>query len=349
MPWTTQSLEQVRSENRDNITARLRSGAMVPNSALRVLADANAGLAYLVLLYIDWLSKQLLPDTAEGEWLDRHANIWVGGRKAATYANGTADFTGTPGVIVPAGTILVGGNVSYQLTVNITLGSAAVPGPVTALDAGTVGNIDAGTVLTFQTPVDGVDSTAVVASMGGGTDVETDDELRARVLQRIRNPPMGGSEADYVRWAGEVPGVTRAWAAPEQGPGTITVRFLMDDLRAPDGWPNADDIQTVADHIDAVRPVTVKDCYVEAPVKQFISITVANLSPDTGETRAAITQSLQDMLMQKAAPGQTIYAVWISAAILGAPGVDSFNLVTDTDFVMPAPGYMGVLETVLFV
>ena len=66
----------------------------------------------------------------------------------------------------------------------------------------------------------------------GGTDAETDDQLRARILHRIQNPPMGGAQADYVTWALAVPGVTRAWAASEQGIGTMTVRFLMDDLRA---------------------------------------------------------------------------------------------------------------------
>ena len=77
--------------------------------------------------------------------------------------------------------------------------------------------------------------------MTGGVEAENDDDLRARILQRIQNPPMGGAQADYVTWALAVPGVTRAWAAPEQGIGTITVRFLMDELRADDdGWPTAD-------------------------------------------------------------------------------------------------------------
>src|SRR6516164_7228690 len=124
-PWETPSLEQVREENRDYITARLHSGAMVPNSALRVLTDANAGLAYLTLLYIDWLSKQLLPDTAETEWLDRHAQIWLQGRKAATYAAGTATMTGIAGTIVPAGTQMTGAGGAYQTTATITVGITA--------------------------------------------------------------------------------------------------------------------------------------------------------------------------------------------------------------------------------
>ena len=80
--------------------------------------------------------------------------------------------------------------------------------------------------------------------LDGGTDEETDEELRARVLRRIRQPPMGGDAYDYVAWALAVPGVTRAWCSPlEMGIGTVTVRFMMDDLRADnDGFPIADDI-----------------------------------------------------------------------------------------------------------
>ena len=44
MPWTTPALDDVRKQNRDYITARLHSVAMIPNSVLRVLSDAAAGL-----------------------------------------------------------------------------------------------------------------------------------------------------------------------------------------------------------------------------------------------------------------------------------------------------------------
>ena len=146
-----------------------------------------------------------------------------------------------------------------------------------------------------------------------------------------------------------VPGVTRAWAAPEQGTGTITVRFLMDDLRADDdGWPTPPDVQAVHDYINLKRPVTVKDCYVLAPIKEFLDITIANLVPDTDEAKAEIEASLQEMLFKMAAPGQTIYAAWVSYAIMNAPSVQSFSLQTTDDYVMPSLGHMAVLDTILY-
>ena len=221
MPWTTPSLDDVRKQNRDYITARLHSAAMVPNSVLRVLSDGNAGLAYLVLLYIDWLALQLLPDTAETEWLDRHAAIWLpgNGRKAATFASGSVTATGINGSDLPQGSQLTGQTgVLYETLAQITVGTGPTPVDVRAVDPGVAGNLDPGSSLAFVNAIAGVDGTVTVVDMGGGVDVESDDELRERVLERIQQPPMGGAQYDYVAWTKQVPGVTRAWARPSKVP-----------------------------------------------------------------------------------------------------------------------------------
>jgi uncharacterized phage protein gp47/JayE len=271
------------------------------------------------------------------------------GRKAATLATGTATFTGTSGTVLPAFSQIAGG-AGYETTADITIGSGPTNGPVSAVTPGRDSNLDAGTALALASPPIGVDSTVTIVEMNGGTDAETDDELRARILQRIRNPPMGGDADDYVAWALSYPGVTRAWAAPEEmGIGTMTARFLMDDLRADnDGWPEPQDILDVQDYLESVRPVTVKDFWAEAPIKQFIDVTIGNLVPNTDEARAEIESSLQAMLKARAAPGQTIFAAWKSYAIMKAPSVVSFDLINYTDDVMPAPGYMAVLRDIIY-
>jgi uncharacterized phage protein gp47/JayE len=339
---------------RDDITASLYGASFIGNTVLRVMADAMAGLAHHVLRYIDWLSLQLLPLTAETVWLDRHGNIWLVnadgtvGRKIASYAAGSATFTSPMfGIVVPAGTQLQSlEGVGYETTADaLTSIDTPVEAPIRALDPGAQGNQDAGVVLSISAPLPNVDPGATVVSLLGGTDTETDDELRMRVLQRIRQPPMGGSAADYVRWALAVAGVTRAWCNPlEMGIGTVTVRFLMDDLRADnDGWPFDVDIQAVNSYIDSVRPVAVKDYWTLAPIKQFINVHILNLQPDTADTRAAIEDSLRAMLLEQAAPGQTIFAVWKSYAIMNAAGVVSFDLTHTIDDIMESPGNMAVL------
>jgi uncharacterized phage protein gp47/JayE len=352
MPWATPSLKDVRKLTRDYVTAQLGAVALIPNSVLRIMADAMSGLAHLTLLYLDWLSKQMLPDTAETEFLDRHGNIWLTnadgskGRKDATYAEGTVGLTGTNGIVVPNGTRLVYGNVPYQTTEEVTLGVATTNVQIVALEAGLVGNIADGESMSVSDVIPGLDRQATVVRVDGGVDRESDEQLRERVLFRIQNPPMGGDAADYVIWARSVPGVTRAWAAPEMGPGTITVRFLMDDLRADNhGLPNGDDLATVKAYIDIQRPVTVKDAHVLAPIPLYYSITITELDDDSQAVRGRIEQSIKAMEVQRSKPNQTMYRSWVDEAISGAVGEDHHELDFETTE-MPAPGYMPFIDTI---
>jgi uncharacterized phage protein gp47/JayE len=352
----------VRSLVRDSIRGSLPGAdALVPNSVLRVLSDIQGAVCHLTLQFLDWLALQLIPDTAETIWLDRHGDIWLTnadgstGRKMATLAEGSIAFTGViSGLPIPKGTQLLGpDSIAYETTEDaITSASDAVPVevPARALDPGAAGNLAEGTGVSLQGELSGVSPIATIVEMDGGVDTESDDQLRMRVLQRIRQPPMGGATHDYVRWALAVPGVTRAWVAPvEMGIGTVTVRVLFDDLRADDdGWPQAGDLAAATAYIDTMRPVAVKDFWVLAPIKQFIDAKIGKLSPDTAEVRAQIEASLRSMLFAKAAPGQTIYAAWKAAAIMDCPNVSSFDLLDWKDDVMASAGNMAVLGDIVY-
>jgi uncharacterized phage protein gp47/JayE len=184
--------------------------------------------------------------------------------------------------------------------------------------------------------------------MDGGTDEETDDQLRYRVLKRIRNPPQGGDKTDYEQWALAVPGCTRAWVYPlEMGMGTVSVRVMFDDLRADQGgFPLQSDLDSVTAYLDTVRPVAVKDFWVLSPIPQPIDVHIGKLNPDTTAVRAGIEQSLLKMLFEKATPGQTIYAAWKAYAIMSTPDVISFDLTDNDDDVMPSPGHMAILNDI---
>lgn len=366
MPWQSQTLEQLRSLNRDNITAKLRSGPMIPNSVLRVMSDANAALAYLTLQYLAWLSLQLLPDTAETAWLDRHANIWIGGRKAATFAIGTATATGITGTAIPAGAqasiTTANGPFVFEIIQAVVIGAGPTTVNLQALSAGAT-QLEVGTTLALTAGISGADASITLTSITDGIDQETDDELRTRVLDRIREPPMGGDAFDYVQWALQYPGVTRAWCSPnEMGIGTVTVRFMMDDLRATtnpstNGFPLSSDVTAVYNFLQTKRPVAIKDFFVAAPIPQPINFTVSGLNNNNATVQAAIAASVTKMLAQQAMPasaingvGQpatTIFAAWVSAAIMAAAGVISFDL-TMGDQLPASNGSLAVLGTITY-
>ncbi|MCA1419499.1 baseplate J/gp47 family protein [Bradyrhizobium sp. BRP23] len=353
MPWTTPSLKDVRRLVRDYVLSRVGGVALIPNSALRIMSDAQAGLTHLTLIYLDWLAKQLMPDTAEREWLDRFGVIWLTnadgskGRQAATFASGSVTFSGNAGVVIPQFSELIGANqITYETQDEITIGTIPTEVAVKATIAGLDGNLDTGEAISLTLPIGGADTRATVVTMEGGVDEESDDSLRERILFRIQNPPMGGSQADYVRWARAVPGVTRAWAYPEMGPGTMTVRFLMDELRGDNhGLPEPNDIAAVQAYLDVMRPVTVKDMWVSGPVPLFYTIAISDLVNDDGSTQEKILQSIQKMEFQRSAPGQTMYRSWVDEAISNAVGEDHHELAFDT-LVPSELGYMPMIDTI---
>ena len=360
MAFSTPSLTETRQESRDFLAAYLNGGAALPpNSRARVLSDDNAALAFGAYQFIQNLASQFLPDTSDDAFLERWADIFLDGRQAATFADGTISLTGIAGTVVPLAFEFTAAGQTFETTAAVTLGVDPVSVAVRALAAGQGGNLPAGTTIAPVAALSGLDGSATVIGLADGVDIESIESLRDRVLQRIRQPPMGGDADDYVAWAREVPGVTRAWASPlEMGVGTVTVRFMMDDLRSGSGgFPTAEDVSVVRAHIDLKRPVAVRDFYVEAPIPEPISFTISMLKNDTAATRAAISAAVSAMLLGRAAPAravngvripaQTIHREWVSAAILGASGVESFTLTME-DHLMPNNGAMARLGMITY-
>jgi uncharacterized phage protein gp47/JayE len=353
MPWPLLTLRDRRRQVRDDIAAHLPGAdASIPNTVLRALGDAMASLAHDNDLHLDWVVRMMMPDTAEGEFADRWADIWLPqGRKGASFAAGGVTVTGNIGAAVPTGARLTAGLldaagqpvvVEFEVDEGVTLSATSAVVAVSALTPGAAANLDEGAQLSFVTPAGGIDGTAVVAAPGlaGGAEIETDQELIERYITRIQEPPHGGAVHDYVAWALEVPGVTRAWARSEMGVGTLTVRFMMDDVREGfGGIPQTEDLDLVRAYIDKRRPVTVADFWTEAPIVQQHEIEITALARDNPEVRNNIRLEVAEMLRARAAPGQTIFASWIREAVSAATGEDHHDLVV-SNLVPSTPGRM---------
>ncbi len=362
MPWPFISLRDRRRQVRNDVAAHLPgSDATVPNSVLRVIGDSQAALTHDNDMHLAWLARMMMPDTAEAEYAERWANIWLPqGRKPATPSRGFVTVTGDVGAVVASGTEMsanafdnagVRREVRFEVMAGVTLASSSATVEVVALTAGALGNLEEGANVAFVLVPDGMDGQAVVAAPGlaGGADIETDTDLIARYIARIQMPPHGGAAHDYVAWALEVPGVTRAWAVSAMGVGTVTVRIMLDDVRAVGGGlPEAEDLAVVRAYIDARRPVTVADYWVVAPVPQALNLTIEDLIGDTPEVRANITLEIAEMLRVRSVPGQTVYASWIRETVSAATGEDHHGL-TITDQVPATGGHLIVPGTITYV
>lgn len=348
MPYARPTLTELVNRTLADTTSRLSTDELLRRADAEVLARVLAGAAHGLYGYIDWLSRQVLPDTSESEWLERHASLWLSeGRKPAAAATGTVNFTGITGSVVPSGTVLTtAAGVQVATSAEVTLAAGAGSAAAAAVEAGASGNLLGGTPLSLVSPISGVQSTAAASSAGltGGADVEDDDALRARVIARIQQPPQGGSAYDYEAWALQVEGVTRAWVyAQELGLGTVTVRFVRDDDTSL--IPDAAEVDAVQAHIEALRPVTAQVTVV-APIAVPLNLTISGLTPNTAAVRAAIEAEVTDLLRREAEPGGTVLLSHLREAISIAAGESDHALTSPIANVTHATGELAVMGAI---
>ncbi len=354
MAFARPSLETLRTQVRNRLTSALAAAgqnadAAIPRSLLRVFAEVVAGGMHILYGALEWVSRQILPDTADDEFLVRHASLYAIERQPAGKWAGVLTFTGTNTTLIPTGTTITRADGAvYVTTADGTISGGAVDIAAEAEIAGASGGLEDGQELTLGSPIVGIDPEVTVdTTTTTATDEETIAELRERVLQRIRETPQGGSADDYERWAREVTGVTRARAVPlARGAGTVDVYFMVDD--GGDGIPSGGEVTTVQEYIDARRPVTA-DVDVLAPTTTAVNVALASLEPDNVDTRAAAEAALDELFAAKALASNadgtpaTIYVSDFWQAITSATGITAVDVTTPSADMTPAEGEVFVL------
>lgn len=324
MPFNTPTLSELISRAQ----ADLSGDEGLRHSDAQVAARVQAGAHFGLYGHQKWIADQLLPDTCEEEMLLRLAALRpIRDRLPAVAATGAASFAGAVGAVLDAGTLLQRDDgVLIRVAEDVTLTAAAGVAVLEAVDAGVLGNTAAGAKLKLVSPVLGIVDGFTVTGDGltGGTDQESIDALRVRVIRSYRQLPHGGNADDYVTWALEVPGVTRAWQRRHWvGPGTVGV-FIMRD-GDPDPFPNAAALAEAKAYIETLRPTTA-ELYVMAPAPKLVAYQIA-LTPDSSATRASVEASLRDLHYRESEPGVTLLRTHIAEAISGSAGERDHNLI----------------------
>ena len=362
----TQLIAQAKSDIASHLTG---SDPLLRRCVEGALGKASAGLAHGLHGHAMWLSKQLLPDVADYEWLVRWCSIRGITPTAAVKANLSVAITGTgtswcPTLITdPMPTWTTNDGVTYvqDARVQLTAGDGTIT--CTASVAGVAGNQSMTSVLSLVSPVTGITSTGAVSGTNTvGFDVEAAASLLARYLLALRTPPKGGGPHDYEAWALAVSGVTRAWEYPRaDGPGTTALYFVCDALSPI--IPDAGVVATVQAALDVAAPVTA-DPTAYAPtgltVDFALQLSPGGVGADTAAIRAAVVANLTELLLQKGAPLAynyttrtasvvPIYLAWIEDAIATATGVTNYLLTSPAATVTPsAVGTMPLMGTVTF-
>lgn len=375
MPFSRPTLAEIQQQVAQDINAQLPGAdALLRFSNMGITGRVQAGLTHLHYGYLDWIAKQAVPYTATGEFLEAWAGLKGVTRKPAAQASGQVTFNGAVGTLIPAGTPLVRGDgVGYTSTADATVsggGTATVLATANA-DAtgqtGAFGNCAAGTVITLGTAIAGVQSGGTVAvAFTGGADLETDDSLRTRMLAAFQQVPQGGAMNDYIQWAMDVSGVTRAWCNPNgAGAGTVVVYTMWDSAEAASGgFPQGTngvasgeprdvaatgDQLVVANAIFPLQPVTAL-VYSCAPAAAPVNFTISGIASVSAATKALIAAAIDGVFFLYGTPkGGTIALSLIESAIAAIAGTTGFLITTPAGNISSALGSLPTRGVISYV
>ena len=258
-------------------------------------ASSLAACAEGIYAHQKWLIKQFFPDTADTEFLEKHAGLRGLRRRNATYAAGKgATISGNPDAVIAVGLqIKTEDGRFYETTESAVIsasGTAVVA--VRSLATGAAQNIKTATKGSFMGAPVGVSTDVVLNDVVGATNAESDSSLLERLLNKIRRPAAGGNRYDYKDWALEVDGVEQAYVYPlRRGLGTVDIAITADN-----GVPSDDTVRRAQTHIDQERPVTAKESKVVKPdvTKIDFTIQVKISGVALAEIKTAISNALRD-------------------------------------------------------
>lgn len=325
MSFTTLDYQAIRDAILRDIGNQLPDANVSSDGDYAVRANSTGAAVEGLYQHQAWIVRQIFPDTADTDFMEQHASLLDKTYKAATVATGTVIFSGAAGSPVPIGTeAKTLGAVTYLTTASDAIGAdETVTIAAQASATGTAGNQAAGTALTLTAAPAGVLSSATIASMSGGTAIETATSLLARLLFQLRNPPCGGAAHDYYSWAMSVDGVTAAYVySNRRGYGTTDVVILTAG-----GIPGAPLVASVKAYIDTQRPVQA-DFLAFAPTAVPVNV-AAGLTLAAGYTLAAVGAAINASLATYFAtlkPGSPAYLHRVRAIVSGTAGVDDYVL-----------------------
>ena len=315
---------------------------------------ALAAQVYALYVQADWVTRQAFPQTAEGEYLDYHAQLRSLERKPALPAQGTVRFTAGEAAqsdrAIPEGTVcMTAGLVRFATTQAAVLpaGELTVDVPVQALEPGTAGNVSAQTVVSMAVAPMGIASCTNPQAFAGGADGEGDEELRARILDTFRRLPNGANVAFYEQGALSFDQVAAAAVIPKpRGLGSVDV--IVSTLA---GTPGEELLEQLQDYFEQRREIAV-DVQVKAPTPVTVNVAVqvkAKGGWDKTQVLDQVEEALEGWFDGKLL-GQDVLLARLGSLIYGCDGVENYaisapaaDLAVDADE-LPVLGTLSVEE-----
>ena len=302
----------------------------------------------------DWVLDQSFPQTAQGVYLDYHAQMRGIARTAAAKAVGTIRFTvrqaPAADLTIESGTVcMTADEVRFQTTAAavLTAGTLSADAPAEALEAGRTGNAAAGTITILTACPVGITGCTNPSAFTGGSDQEDDESLRSRILESYQRLPNGANAAWYEQTAMSHAGVAEARAVGKaRGLGTVDVYIATEA-----GVPGAELIAAVQADLQERREIAV-DVQVKAPDPEEVDISAeiaVREGADFSAVKTAVEQALANFFSGRRL-GRAVLLAELGDLIYHADGVANYHLTAPAadlpadDTVLPVLGDVTLTE-----
>lgn len=312
---------------------------------LKVLAHVLGAMLYMMTLIAKRIWKNRFVSTCDVSALDGFGAEYGIPHKAPVCASGKAKVTladGTESVEIEQGAALIDPvtKKEYEVITTTTVSASNLFVPVAAIHYGADSDVSAGAVLEFRdSDVDGVESIESAGIVGGkleGVEVDGEvqvwgelaEEYRARLVNRIQNPPHGGAANDYWQWGMSFTYVSDAYVFANT-PNSNSVTIALANYSANDLSVSADQVAEVSDYIndDSRRPITA-DVRVLGVTAVNVGIS-ARLDPMNESVKESVISSIKQYL-RGIGPGKTVDLAQMSVDILSNSTASRFSITSAT-------------------
>lgn len=276
--YSQQTYEVIKQRILDNIDNDIdkREGSLTNTMVSPISVELTQ-----TYMEFEHILNLLFVSDSYGEYLDKKASEFGIYRKKGIKARGIVRVYGADDTVIPRNAILTTENgLKFVVYRQDYIENDYVDIIVEASEAGELYNIEANTKWDYAI-TDGKNTIEVhsienTSSITGGVEIESDDNLRDRILEQARNPSTSGNEQDYINWCKEVDGVFNVTVRPLWN-GANTVKLIISDE---DKQPLPQNIvDECNEHIQNVRPI-------------LANVTVAN--PNIFDVDVSITIYTED-------------------------------------------------------
>lgn len=271
--------------------------------------------------------KQSFGVTATGIYLENLAKEIGLERFKATYSTKKAEFKNSDAsyIDVPIGSRFAKDEYSFVVTKKLDTGIFEIK----AEQQGSITNTISGDITAIDNLAVDVSSAKIISTIQQAVDIETDEQLRYRYLQKVREPATSGNIYHYRRWAMEVENVAGAKIFPLwNGNGTVKVMIVNSNMQVADEGL----LQKVLSHIELLRPIGATVTVVSAKTKdievnaQVISTLNPNKEIINREFKDKLNEYIKEIMLEHF-NNTKIEPYFISLAQIGKRLLDTKNVL----------------------